>query len=213
MLAGEWERSLITRLGHWAAPLNTWTPFEVLNWLDGLLVKPIKQCPSGLDHRLARAYHEFEGEAARVTEVNMVEPLSQQLSDLSVHAKKAEDAVAAAQKEARDKIMARREQARAAARTATEKVNQKIKSAENTAGANWNAFKAKVAADIDGLKTMVAERKQELDAKRAENTAERLEWEAGVAVDYAIACVEQAEVAVLDAIAGRSDAEAARGRR
>jgi hypothetical protein len=89
---------------------------------------------------------------------------------------------------------------------------RKIKSAENTATANWSAFKAKVAADIDGLKTMVAERKQELDAKGAENTAERLEWEAGVAVDYAIACVEQAEVAVLDAIAGRSEADAA-GRR
>jgi hypothetical protein len=143
----------------------------------------------------------------------MVEPLSQQLADLPVRAKKAEDAATAAQKEARDKIMARREQARAAAKTATEKVNQKIKSAENTSTANWNAFKAKVAADIDGLKTMVAERKQELDAKRAENTAERLEWEAGVAVDYAIACVEQAELAVLDAIAGRSEAEAATGRR
>jgi glycyl-tRNA synthetase (class II) len=143
----------------------------------------------------------------------MVEPLSQQLYDLSVHAKKAEDAATAAQKEARDKIMARREQARAAAKTATEKVNQKIKSAENTATANWNAFKAKVSADIDGLKTMAAEHKQERDANRAENTAERLEWEAGVAIDYAIACVEQAEVAVLDAIAGRSEAEAAKARR
>ena len=66
---------------------------------------------------------------------------------------------------------------------------------------------------MDGLKTMVAERKQEFDAKRAENTAERLEWEAGVAVDYAIAFVEQAEVAVLDAIAGRSEAESAKARR
>jgi hypothetical protein len=146
-------------------------------------------------------------------EIKMVEPLSQQLYDLSVRAKKVEDDAAAAQREARDKIMARREQARAAAKTATEKVNQKIKSAENTATANWNAFKAKVAADIDGLKAMVAERKQEHDVKRAENTAERLEWEAGVAVDYAIACIEQAEVAVLDAIAGRSEAEAARTRR
>lgn len=143
----------------------------------------------------------------------MVEPLSQQLYDLSVRAKKTEDAASAAQKEARDKIMARREQARADAKAATEKVNQKIKSAENTATANWTAFKAKVAADMDGLKTMVAERKQEFDAKRAESSAERLEWEAGVAVDYAIACVEQAEVAVLDAIAGRSEAEAAKARR
>ena len=143
----------------------------------------------------------------------MAKRLSEQLADLSVHAKNAEDAADAAQKEAHDKIVARKEQARAAATTAIEKVNQKIKSAENTTTANWNAFKAKVAADIDGLKTMVAERKQELDANRAENTAERLEWEAGVAVDYAIACVEQAEVAVLDAIAGRSEAEAASGRR
>ena len=43
----------------------------------------------------------------------MVERLSQQLYDLSVRAKQAEDAASAAQKEARDKIMARREQARA----------------------------------------------------------------------------------------------------
>jgi hypothetical protein len=57
---------------------------------------------------------------------------------------------------------------------------------------------------------LMRERKREFDAKRAENTVERLEWEAGVAVDYAIACVEQAEVAVLDPIAGRSEAEAAK---
>ena len=49
-------------------------------------------------------------------EIKMVEPLSQQLYDLSVRAKKVEDDAAAAQREARDKIMARREQARAAAK-------------------------------------------------------------------------------------------------
>jgi hypothetical protein len=41
-------------------------------------------------------------------------PLSEQLADLSVRAKNAEDAVAAAQKEAHDKVVARKEQARAA---------------------------------------------------------------------------------------------------
>jgi hypothetical protein len=39
----------------------------------------------------------------------MVKSLSAQLADLSVRAKKAEDAVAAAQKEAHDKLSARRE--------------------------------------------------------------------------------------------------------
>ena len=71
----------------------------------------------------------------------MVKPLSAQLADLSVRAKNAEDAVAAAQKEAHD--------------------------------------------------------------KHAENHAERLEWEASFAIDYAVAAIEEAKSAVLDAIVGR----------
>src|SRR5215510_14210135 len=58
----------------------------------------------------------------------MAKPLSEQLADLSIRAKNAENAAVAAQKEARDKIMARRDQARAAATSAIEKVNQDIKS-------------------------------------------------------------------------------------
>ena len=53
----------------------------------------------------------------------MVRPLSEQLSDLSVHAKNAEDAVAAAKKEAHDKIVARRDQSRADVNAAIEQVN------------------------------------------------------------------------------------------
>jgi hypothetical protein len=58
--------------------------------------------------------------------------LSQQLADLSLRAKNAEDAVTAAEKEAHGKVETRKEQARAAAAKATEKVNQEIKSAGDT---------------------------------------------------------------------------------
>ena len=47
--------------------------------------------------------------------------LSQQLADLSVQAKSAEDAVTAAEKEAHDKVVARKEQARVAASAAVER--------------------------------------------------------------------------------------------
>ncbi|HKD27569.1 MAG TPA: hypothetical protein VKC66_16920 [Xanthobacteraceae bacterium] len=137
----------------------------------------------------------------------MAKQLSQQLADLSVRAKNAEDAVAAAEKEAHDKIEARKEQARAAAKNATEKVKQEIKSAGDTAARNWTAVRTKVAADIDALKAGVAKAKHDLDARQAESHAERLEWEAGVAIDYAIASVEQAKLAVLDAVSSRTDAE------
>ena len=42
----------------------------------------------------------------------------------------------------------------------------------------------------------------EHDVKRAENRAERLQWKAGFAIDYAIASIEQGNLAVLDAVDG-----------
>jgi hypothetical protein len=71
-------------------------------------------------------------------------------------------------------------------------------------------MKAKIAADMDALKTRVTIQKHERDVKRAERLAGQLEWEAGFAIDYAIASIEQAKLAVLDAIDGRLAAEEAR---
>ncbi len=140
----------------------------------------------------------------------MAKRLSEQLADLSVRTKNAEDAATAAEKEAHDKIMARKEQARAAATTAVEKVGQEIKSIDDTAVRNWSTIRAKIAADMNALKADVAQAKHDWDVKRTENHAERLEWEAGFAIDYAIASVEQAKLAVLDAIDGRWAAEQAK---
>jgi predicted RNase H-like nuclease len=137
----------------------------------------------------------------------MTKRLSDQLADLSTRAKKAEDAFDAAQKEAYDKIAARREQARAAAMAATEKVNQEIKSVKDTATRNWNALQAKITADMQSLKSELVQQKQKLDVRIAQDRADRLEWEAGFAIDYANAAVEQANLAVLDAIAGRVQAD------
>ena len=140
----------------------------------------------------------------------MPKRLSEQLADLSARAKEAEDIVAAAQKETHEKIMLRWEKARADAAVATEKVHQEIQSAGESAAKDWNARKAKIAADIDALKAKVVRKKHELDARRAESEADRLEWDAGLAIDYAIAAVDQARLAVLDAVAGRIQASEAR---
>jgi len=129
----------------------------------------------------------------------MAKKLSEQLADLAVRAKHTEDATAAAEKEAHDKIVARKEQARAAATTAVEKVNQEIKTVNSNTARDWTALKADVA-----------HAKHDRDVKRAQNRAEQLEWEAGFAIDYAIASVEQAGLAVLNAIDGRVQAEQAK---
>jgi hypothetical protein len=70
--------------------------------------------------------------------------------------------------------------------------------------------KAKIADDMSHLKADIAHHKHDRDVKRATSRADRLEWEAGFAIDYAIASVEQAKFAVLDAVDGRLAAEEAK---
>ncbi len=137
----------------------------------------------------------------------MVKPLSEQLSDLSVCAKNAEAVLAAAQKEAYDKVVARREQSRAAVQAAIDRVDQDIKSTGDTVAGRWNALKAKIASDRDAFKNAVAQQKHDRDVRRTANYAEELQDEAACSVDYAIAAIEQAKLAVLNAVAGRIEAE------
>jgi hypothetical protein len=73
--------------------------------------------------------------------------LSEQLSNLSVQAKKVEDAFAAAQKEGHDKVTARTEEARASALAAVDNAKRSIKSVGDAGAKKWDAAKAKIAAD------------------------------------------------------------------
>jgi hypothetical protein len=141
----------------------------------------------------------------------MTKSLSEQLSDLSVHAKNVEDAFSAAQKEGHDKIVARTKEAHDAATAAVENAKRSIKSAGDLGAKKWEAAKAKVAADVDNLKARVASKKRSIDARIAENVAEDAEDNASWAIDYAIASVEQAKLAVFDAISARLDAKEAAG--
>jgi hypothetical protein len=138
-------------------------------------------------------------------EAIMTKSLSEQLSDLSVHAKTVEDAFAAAQKEGHDKVAARTKEAHAAALAAVENAKRSIKSVGDAGAKRWDTAKAKIAADVDNMKTRVASKKQAIDAKIAEKDAEDAEDDARWAIDYAIASIEQAKFAVFNAVSARLD--------
>ncbi len=140
----------------------------------------------------------------------MAKRLSEQLADLSARAKSVEDAFDAAQKEAHEKLEARKDQARAAAKNAIEKVDKEIQSAKASTTRNLAAVKAKISADLNAFKADIGHAKHKLDVKVAETRAEDLEWDASFAIDYAIAAIEQAKFAVLDAIEARVAAEQAK---
>jgi hypothetical protein len=88
-------------------------------------------------------------------------------------------------------------------------MDRDIKSAGDDITSHWDALKAKVSADMDAWKERIAQLKHDRGVERAEKHAERLEWEASFAIDYAAAAIEEAKSAVLDAIVGRIEAEQA----
>jgi len=139
----------------------------------------------------------------------MARKLSEELADLSAHAKRAEDSLAAARQEARDKLSARKSEAHAAATAALAKVDQEVRSFQGSASQDWGAAKAKVTADMNALKARVETARHDWDVKRRREHADELEQDASFAIDYAIAMVERANLAVLDAVDARVQADAA----
>ncbi|MEP9399958.1 hypothetical protein [Mesorhizobium sp. KR2-14] len=140
----------------------------------------------------------------------MVKPLSEGLAEMSAHAKEAEDHVSAALKEAHDKIVSRREKTRATVEASIAKVNEDMHAVGTTLAEKWKALQAKISADQAALKANIAEQKHERDVKHAENHAKALEVEASLAIDYAVASIDQAELAVYDAIVARAEADRAK---
>ncbi len=136
-----------------------------------------------------------------------MKPLSEQLAELSRRARNVEDQFAQAEKEARGKIEARRAQALTAAQSAAEKINQQVKAVAANASRDWAQLQAKVAADMTDLAKYAGQVKHKIDVQRTEDRAEFLEADAGFAIDYAIAAVEQAQLAVIDAVEARLQAE------
>lgn len=133
--------------------------------------------------------------------------LSKKLADLSERAKSAEDAVNAAETQVKKELAAMRQQAHLAALAAAEKVSQDVQSARDHASRNWDAMKTKVNDDIARLKASLDERRHDRDVARASEAADWLEWGAEVTIDYAIAAIEDAKLAVIDAIEARRVAD------
>ena len=138
--------------------------------------------------------------------------LSQRLSDLSVKAKKTEDNFAATKHEAQERIAERREQARVSSQDAIKRVTDKVNSARDHADERWNAFKTKLAADTQSIRENLEQKRLERKAQKSESFAEEMAAEAGVAIDYAAAAIDMAELAILDAVSAQNETDTAKAR-
>lgn len=80
--------------------------------------------------------------------------------------------------------------------------------ASDRAKNQWQAMKTDAAAKTQGLRDRIGRQKDEHDVKKAEREAEDAEDSAADALDYALWVVDQAQLAVLDAIDARAWADA-----
>ena len=97
-----------------------------------------------------------------------MKPLSQQLADLSVRAKKAEDDAAAARTEAREKIQARVDKLQADTTARVSKVDAAAAAAKDAAVGQWTALQRQIKTDNDRIRADIAANKAEHDKARAD---------------------------------------------
>jgi uncharacterized membrane-anchored protein YhcB (DUF1043 family) len=132
---------------------------------------------------------------------------SDMLYDLAERAKVAEDRVSQAKTRSRDQLQAEVDNARETADAHAAQLQESASGAGEKMSQwwaevqqNWQSHVAKVSSDIEG-------RKQEHDASRAARKADHAEDDAVAAVDFALAALEEAEYAVLDARLARMEAD------
>jgi len=141
----------------------------------------------------------------------MSTPLADQLREyldaLQKQVTHLKDAADQAREETSAQVRARIEQAKADVAADQEPARGKAGQAVGRGQSQWQSMKADAAARMRDLHGRIGRKRDELDAKVAEDDAGAAEEEAVDALDYARWAVAEAELAVLDAIDARTWAD------
>jgi ElaB/YqjD/DUF883 family membrane-anchored ribosome-binding protein len=136
-------------------------------------------------------------------------PLPSNIAELQDLAKRIQEDADAVRTEARDKLDARRDTIRTHLSERMERLESNLQKASDKGGPEVAAFREKVKSDRQRLKEKMGERKEAYRAFFANASDEDRQLGAAIAIDYAIATVQQARLAVLDAASDRAEARAA----
>jgi len=136
-------------------------------------------------------------------------PLPSNIAELQNLAKRIEEDADAVRVEARDKLDARRETIRTNLSERMERLESNLEKAADKGGQDFLAFRDKIKSDRRRLKDTLSERREAYGAFFANASDEDRQLGAAIAIDYAIATVQQARLAVLDNVSDRAEARMA----
>src|SRR5262245_38736049 len=126
-----------------------------------------------------------------------------QLDELQKHVSEVQTTVKTAAREDHEQLKRRIDKAQSSADQALSEGGQQATQTAQSAEAQWAQMKADAASKMKNFKQKADQRANQLDAKVASNDADWAEADAVSAIDYADWAVENARLAVLDAIDAR----------
>jgi ElaB/YqjD/DUF883 family membrane-anchored ribosome-binding protein len=135
-------------------------------------------------------------------------PLPSNIAELQDLAKRIQEDAEAVRTEAREKLDARREGIRTHLTERMDRLDSTLQKAAEKGGQDFVAFREKVKSDRQRLKDKLGERREAFKAFFADASDEDRQLGAAIAIDYAISTVQQARLAVLDAVSDRAEARA-----
>jgi DNA repair exonuclease SbcCD ATPase subunit len=133
-------------------------------------------------------------------------PLASNIAELQDLAERIREDAEAVRTEAREKLDARRDKIRTNLTDRMERLESNLQKAADKGGEDFLAFRDKVRSDRQRLKDKLGERRAAYGAFFADANEEDRRLAAAIALDYAIATVQQARLAVLDAVSDRAEA-------
>ena len=134
--------------------------------------------------------------------------ISEQVDALQQRTAALKSSAEQAQHETAAQIKARIDQTKADIAAKQDAAKAQAGQATERAQSQWKLMKANAAAKNQDLRDRIDRQRDEHDVKKAEQQAEDAEEDAADALDYALWVVDQAQLAVLDAIDARSWADA-----
>ena len=133
--------------------------------------------------------------------------LSDMLSELAQRAREAEDRARAASAEAKDKVRQRADEASDSARQKADELKQRSNTARKEASDRWGEVHRNWAKHVDQVQAKFAETKAKQDRAWSQMDADLAADDARDACAFAVAAVDEAESATLDAILAQMEAD------
>lgn len=131
------------------------------------------------------------------------------LDELSRKAQEAQRTVAASFAEDRQKLSAAVADAKDKAEQGAQRLQANGQRAKANAAGTWNQVQTSWQEHVGSVREKLEERKAERDVKRLQSAADDAEEYAAATIDFAIAAIEEAEYATLDAVLARAEADEA----